>query len=114
MKRSGPSYTIDSLRSLQKLYKGIKLYFIIGGDNISDIATWKDPDKIFEIADVVAVLRPDSQFEGPFKDRITLFNMPQIEISSSEIRKLVGQGKSVKYLVPDKVEKYIRENRIYS
>ncbi|OQX92660.1 MAG: hypothetical protein B6D58_01925 [candidate division Zixibacteria bacterium 4484_95] len=114
LKRSGPSYTIDSLRSLQKLYKGIKLYFIIGGDNISDIATWKDPDKIFEIADVVAVLRPDSQFEGPFKDRITLFNMPQIEISSSEIRKLVGQGKSVKYLVPDKVEKYIRENRIYS
>lgn len=113
MKRSGPSYTIDTLHSLQKLYPEARLYFIIGGDNISDIAAWKDTDSIFEVAEVVAALRPDSQLEGPFKDRVRLFDMPQIEVSSSEIRKLVRHGKSVEYLVPDKVEKYIRENGIY-
>lgn len=113
IKRSGLSYTIDTLCNLQTLYPGVKLFFIIGGDNISDIVTWKDPDSIFAIARVAAALRPDSQPEGPFKDRVKLFDMPQIEISSSEIRKLARQGKSIKYLVPVKVEKYIRENRMY-
>jgi nicotinate-nucleotide adenylyltransferase len=113
IKRSGLSYTIDTLLSLQKLYPGVKLFFIVGGDNISDIATWKDPGSIFAAAEVAAALRPNSQPGGLFKDRVKIFNMPQIETSSSEIRKFARQGKSIKYLVPDKVEKYIRENRMY-
>jgi nicotinate-nucleotide adenylyltransferase len=113
IKRSGLSYTIDTLRSLRRLYPEVELFFIVGGDNISDIATWKDPDSIFATAKVAAALRPDSQPEGLFKGRVKIFDMPQIETSSSEIRKFTRQGKSIKYLVPDRVEKYIRENRMY-
>ena len=113
IKRPGLSYTSDTLIELQALYPKIRFYFIIGGDNISDIQTWKDPENIFALAKVVAAIRPDSRSEGMYSDRIEIFNMPQIDISSSMVRQFVKQGRSVKYLVADKVEQYIKQQKLY-
>ena len=111
--RGGLSYTSHTLRELHDLYPDAKLYFIMGGDNISDIDSWKNPEEIFALATVAAGRRPEYTSEGSFKNKITYFNMPQIEISSTMIRRLVGEGQPVRYLVPDEVEKYIMEKGLY-
>jgi len=114
IKRSGVSYTCDTLKELSNIYLKARLYLIIGGDNINDIETWKNPEQIFSMAQVIAATRPDSKPECLYMDRIDIFNMPQVDISSTMIRKLVKHGKSIKYLVPDDIEKYIIENNLYA
>ena len=113
LKRSGLSYTCDTLAELKSIYPESLLYLIIGGDNIKDIETWKNPESIFSIVKVVAASRPGFSTESKYIDRIDIFDMPQIGISSSMIRQKISQGKSVRYLVSDKVEKYITENKLY-
>lgn len=112
-KRSGLSYTCDTLTKLKTIYPEAKLYLIIGGDNISDIETWKNPEKIFSIAKVIAAKRPDSHPESVYSNRIALFDMPQVDISSTMIRRLVKKDKTISYLVPTDVEKYINQHQLY-
>lgn len=111
--REALSYTYLSLKNLKELYPECELYFIMGGDNIADIETWKNPEEIFNIARVAAALRPEYELSGQFKDGIQIIRMPQIDVSSTMIRELVGEGRSIKYLVPGPVETYIRHNRLY-
>ncbi|MCD6161796.1 MAG: nicotinate-nucleotide adenylyltransferase [candidate division Zixibacteria bacterium] len=113
IKRPGLSYTCDTLTELKSLYPEAKLYLIIGGDNISDMETWKDPEEIFSTVEVVAAKRPDSHPEGIYSSRIALFDMPQIDVSSTMIRRLVKEGKSISYLVPVEIEKYIKKHQLY-
>jgi nicotinate-nucleotide adenylyltransferase len=111
--RTGLSYTCDTLREFKKLYKGTELYLIIGGDNIPDIATWKDPEDIFAMAKVAAAMRPQCRVSGKFKDRIITIAMPPLDISSTAIRENVKRGRSIKELVPQSIENYITENGLY-
>jgi nicotinate-nucleotide adenylyltransferase len=111
--KSGLSYTYETLGILKLLYPDDRLVLIIGGDNIADIETWKKPEVIFELAEVAAAIRPDCRQSGKFRDRMTMFKMPQIEISSTQIRELVRNQKPIKYLVPEKVENYIHARRLY-
>ena len=113
IKRPGLSYTSDTLEKLQALYPKAKFYLIIGGDNISDMQTWKNPENIFALARGVASLRPNSRPDGVYRDRVEIFNMPQVDISSTMIRQFVKRGKSVKYMVTDKVEQFIRRHGLY-
>jgi nicotinate-nucleotide adenylyltransferase len=107
------SYTYKTLRRMKELHLGNKLYFLIGGDNISEIETWMKPDEIFELANVASAGRPEFKQTGRYKDQVIMFDMPQIEISSTMIRKMAKKGLSIKYLVPEKVEHYIIENGLY-
>ena len=107
------SYTCQTLHKLKALYPKYELYFIMGGDNITDIQTWKNPEEIFLLAEVVAAHRPAFPAEGEHAGQIKLFPMPQIEISSTAIRENVKQGKAIKYLVADSVEKYIIKHNLY-
>jgi nicotinate-nucleotide adenylyltransferase len=111
--RAGLSYTCDTLREFKKLFTDAVLYLIIGGDNISDIETWKYPEGIFSLAEVAAAMRPLSSPAGKYKDRIKIIDMPPIDISSTMIREYVKQGKSIKGLVPASVENYIKKNGLY-
>jgi nicotinate-nucleotide adenylyltransferase len=113
IRRDGLSYMSDTIEELHRIHSESKLFLIIGGDNITDLETWRNPEAIFERAVVVAALRPPATASGRFKDKIRLFNMPRIDISSSMIRSLVKEGRSIKYYVPEGVEKLIREKRLY-
>jgi len=113
IKRPGLSYTCDTLKELSNIYARSQFYLIVGGDNITDIETWKHPEQIFSMAKVIAATRPNSKPGGFHIDKIDIFDSPQIDISSTMIRKLVKNGRSIKYLVPDEIEKYIIDNNLY-
>ena len=110
---SDVSYSYKTVQQLRVIYPENELYFLIGGDNISDIDTWMKPEEIFKIAKVAAAKRPDTKTGGRFEKEIMIFDMPQIGISSTDIREMVKTGQAIKYLVPDSVENYIMKNKLY-
>ena len=119
--RPGPSYSVDTLASLQdQLGSEASLFFILGRDTLAGLPLWKEPRKLVEMCRLVVAPRLGSkdlkrlQAEIPgVLDRTIQLDMPLIGISSSEIRQRVIRGLSVRYLVPPGVEEYIREQGIY-
>jgi nicotinate-nucleotide adenylyltransferase len=116
IQRGGRSYTIDTLRALTAMYPRAQLYLLIGIDNLLELHTWKEPHEIFGLAEVVSVNRPGFEPADVRKDylrRVTSLRYPNIDISSSEIRRKAKMGKSIKYLVPSAVESYILKHGAY-
>ena len=136
--RPGVSYSIDTIRSFAKnLQKGDSLHFIIGLDAFREIGTWKDFREIFFLCNFVVTSRPGSKENDPLKGtgvavkklfcydfkkrnyrhesgtRINFIELTDIAISASEIRGLVKQRKSIRYLVPSSVERYIKRRGLY-
>ncbi len=121
--RPGLSYSIDTVLELKaKLGAKAEIYFIVGPDALAELPKWKDPARLVELCQVVGIGRPgraqadlhtlESSIPGVSK-RIMLVDVPQIDISATEIRRRVVQGLSIRYLVPEAVEKYIAEHRLY-
>lgn len=139
IKRGGKSYTIETLRYFSDTFPLFDLYFIAGSDLFSEIDSWKDYKKIFMASNFAVIERPGSGFELPgilpleIKDDfryykaynnltlyinknskiLSLVKIDGLEISSTKIRELVKNFKSIKYLVPSDVEAYILEHGIY-
>jgi len=125
IKRKGPSYTIDTINELHRLYKGkdTQILFITGADSILEIHTWKRYEdllrKCFFIAvtregyDTLKLNRRIEDIHKIFGKRIFNVEIPSVGISSTELRKRIGNNKSVKYLVPSMVEQYIIKNQLY-
>jgi nicotinate-nucleotide adenylyltransferase len=114
--RGGVSFTIDTLRILKAEHPGDQLHLMIGADNLAEFATWKDPGEILRYAVLVAMRRPG--FSGGIPaggviEAVRFCEVPEIGISSTEIRRRVGRGLSVRYLVPVGVERYIAEKNLY-
>lgn len=116
IQRGGKSYTVDTLRVLTSLYPRSELYLLIGIDNLLELHTWREPEEIFALSDVVAINRPGFNTADVRKDylrRVTFLRSPNIDISSSEIRRKAKMGKSIRYLVPSAVETYILKHGAY-
>lgn len=122
LRRSGVSYTIDTLRELHKLYPEKKLYFIIGADSVAQLHTWNSIEEMLELATFVAAGRPG--YEDVMNEvvrhlgseavkHILLLHTPEYDISSTEIRTRIRTGKSLSGLVPQEVENYIKEHGLY-
>ena len=122
--RSGVSYTIDTLRILRKQYgQQAELFFITGADAMFDIMSWKDAEDYLTIAHFVAASRPGFSLEelpqstrvwvDQHRERFHVLQVPAMAISSTEIRERVGLGNSIRYLVPESVEHYIRRQHLY-
>jgi nicotinate-nucleotide adenylyltransferase len=114
IKRKGKSYTVDTLKYFKKKFDD--LYFVIGADNIKDFHRWKEPDTILQLAKVIVTNRGGINQKLPAKLRgkkIFVCQIPDIEISSTMIRNNIRSNKSIKYLVPEKVEKYITKHKLY-
>lgn len=112
------SYTVDTLQKLNKIYDNeeTKLFLIIGMDNLLDFPKWKTPEKLFSYCEILVINRPGYKIEDAheeFSRRVTYINVPSIEISSTMIRKLVFENKSIKYIVTEPVRKYIIQNKLY-
>lgn len=114
--RAGPTYTIDTLLDLRKAYPDAELFFITGADAIAQILSWRDVDKIWNLAHFVAVSRPGHQMNLPEhpKGAISELEIPALAISSTDIRQRVAEAKPVWYLVPDGVVQYIAKHSLYS
>ena len=108
------SYTIDTLREFKKYYDKIDL--IIGYDNIFQFHTWKEPDEILKLANVVVLKRKSSHpldFVDKYVEAATFVQTRGIEISATDIRNRVHADLPIYYLVPDKVLAYINKNKLY-
>ncbi|MCD7974468.1 MAG: nicotinate-nucleotide adenylyltransferase [Phascolarctobacterium sp.] len=122
IKRSGISYTIDTITEMQQLYPEYLLYFIIGADSVPLLYTWNRIEQLLQRVTFVAAGRPGyghviekaSRQLGPAaKDKIILLNIPEYAVSSTDIRCRVKECKSLEGLVPVRVEKYIHGHRLY-
>jgi nicotinate-nucleotide adenylyltransferase len=122
--REGVSYTIDSLRILREKFGAqTELFFITGADAIFEITDWKDSEEYLTIAHFIAAARPGFCLEelpqttqnwvGEHGDRFHVLRVPAMAISSTEIRERVRKGTSIRYLVPEQVEHYIRRHGLY-
>ena len=121
--RAGITYTADTLRALREFYPlQVKLYFITGADAIIDIVTWHNADEIAELATFIAATRPGFDIDTartrikesglPFDVRY--IQIPALAISSTNIRKRVARGMSVRYLTSESVLGYIRKRGLYA
>lgn len=111
IKREGKSYSIDTLEDLYRMYKGdAKLFFLMGSDNLSGLKKWKSIDRLIRLCTLVTAIRPGYKTKYP---GVKVVDIPTLPISSTNIRHLINQGKTIKYLVPESVRKYILKNRLY-
>ncbi len=116
--RSGPTYTIDTLRDLRAAMPDAELYFITGVDALAEIFTWRDADELFELAQFVGCTRPgygldDDTLASIPSDRVTMVEIPALAISSTDCRDRTRRGEPVWYLVPDGVVQYIAKHHLY-
>ncbi len=112
----GPSFTVDTLRRAARTWPGAKLFFITGADAYRDLASWREPEALPLLAQMVAVSRPGydlSQIDPFFRERVLAIEIPGYDISSTEIRRRTAEGRSVRYLVPYEVEVYIAKHGLY-
>jgi nicotinate-nucleotide adenylyltransferase len=113
--RSGPTYTIDTLRDLKAQRPDAELYFITGADAIAQILSWRDHDELWDLAHFVAVSRPGHVLstDGLPSEDVSQLEIPALAISSTDCRDRVGRGHPVWYLVPDGVVQYIAKHHLY-
>lgn len=123
IKRSGKSYTLDTLKEMRQIYPEARLYLILGADAFCEFHTWHRPEDIILLCDFIVVGRYGCEAPGfntggnaelnfnPL--RIHFLDMPRLEISSNYIRARCAQRLSVRYLTPDAVIEYIKERGIY-
>jgi nicotinate-nucleotide adenylyltransferase len=116
IRRGGVSYTVDTLREIRRLQPADELFLLLGGDAVDDVPNWKDPDEIVRLA-VLAVARrscAERPLALPYPDaRVAAVDMPTVDVSSSEIRRLVQAGRSIRYLVPAGVQAFIDAHNLY-
>ncbi|WP_243370281.1 nicotinate-nucleotide adenylyltransferase [Geotalea sp. SG265] len=137
-RRGGTSYSIHTLQELHGTFPSDEFFFIIGSDSFLDIGSWREYAEIFCLCNLVVVSRPgaladplDQALPAAIADQFTYHVAEKrlehcsgnsvyavsgtlLDISSSEIRRLARQGRSIKYLLPAAVEQYIKEQRIYN
>jgi nicotinate-nucleotide adenylyltransferase len=110
--RAGPSYTVDTLRELHAREPGIRLTLLLGADAAAEIEAWHEADQIPALATVVVFAR--AGVPVPSSGLITrTIEVPAIEISATEIRRRVREGRSIRYWVPDPVAEYVNRHRLY-
>lgn len=127
LQQEGPSYTLRTVRKLHERMSGeVELFLIMGSDSVLDLPNWWNAQELVEEIQIIAVNRPDNPVDdltvvkeafGSDVVRSIKTNwveMPLLEISATEIRNRIKEGKSIRYLVPDSVRSYIAEYGLYS
>jgi nicotinate-nucleotide adenylyltransferase len=120
--RPGVSYTVDTLAAVHAEHPDEELTFIVGGDMAYSLPTWREPERILELATLAVAEREglgrreisqrlDALTGGPA--RVEFFPMPRIDVSSSLLRERVAAGRTLRHLVPEPVEEYIAREGLY-
>jgi len=119
--RPGPSYAIDTIREIRQVYPKLDaLYFITGADAILQILTWHEYEALLRECLFIAVTRPGFILEHirdimplEFIEHVAFLTIPGLDISSTDLRRRVREGRSLKYLTPQTVEQYIVTHSLY-
>jgi len=123
IERAGPSYSVDTIAELRaQLGSEDELFFILGWDSLAELLQWREPSRIIKMCYLVAALRPgyprpklktlEASIPG-LSQRVMLMDGSEIDISASAIRDRVARGLSVRHLVPESVNRYIKEHKLY-
>jgi len=123
MQREGDTYTADTLAILREQYPGTDFFYIVGADTLIQMGKWYHPEGVFSRCTVAVVTRSDTpmvelteairDLEARFEARIAPVVIPNIDISSSGIRRKAADGESISGMVPEAVEAYIRAHGLY-
>ncbi|MGB3330499.1 MAG: nicotinate-nucleotide adenylyltransferase, partial [Thermomicrobiales bacterium] len=120
MRPDEPSYTVSMLERMRDQFPGTELSFIVGEDSLRDFATWHEPERILELARLVVADRPGIDVDESvyaevprLRSRVVRFAAPLLEVSSTDLRRRVAEGYSIRYLVPERVFEYIRQRGLY-
>lgn len=121
VERPGPHYSVDMLSILSADFPGAELFFLIGADSLRDLPTWHQPHRLLRHARLAVLRRPGVEYDlqalealiPGIKDNLVFVAAPLIEIAANDIRARVANGKTIRYLVPEGVARYIQQNRLY-
>jgi nicotinate-nucleotide adenylyltransferase len=119
--RDGPSYTVDTLREIHAQAPGDELTFIVGGDMAASLPQWREPEAILDLATLAIAERDGSRREELAErlsalrggERVVFLDIPRVDVSSTMVRRRVAEGRSVRWLVPNEVARYIAANGLY-
>jgi nicotinate-nucleotide adenylyltransferase len=120
--RGGPSYTAETLAELHEQAPDDELTLILGADQAAHLASWHQPERVLELARVAVAAREGMEREAVLRrldhigraGTIEFFEMPRIDISSTMVRERAGEGRPLRYLLPDAVAELVVERRLYS
>jgi nicotinate-nucleotide adenylyltransferase len=123
IERPGLSFTVDTLATITERYPGSELFLLVGADVPGSFAKWREPDRIMELATVVVLQRgggvedtaeaEDSPDASAFRRRLTYLPTRRVDVSSTEIRRRVREGSSIRGFVPDAIAAFIAAERLY-
>ena len=118
LKRTGTSYSFDTVTTLLQLYKDVELYYIIGSDRVHDLSSWYKAEQLRDLIGFIGLNRAGEplnmdSMSSEWKQKIHIVPMPLIEISSTMIRSRLARNQSIDYYCPEVVVSYIKEQRLY-
>jgi nicotinate-nucleotide adenylyltransferase len=113
LRRAGASYTVDTLRELRAREPGAELFFLTGADNLADLPRWREPDEIARLATLAVVSRAGDTLPADPAYPAVPVAVTRLDVSSTEVRRRVAAGKSIRYLVPDAVRAVIEREGLY-
>ncbi|NNJ24015.1 nicotinate-nucleotide adenylyltransferase [Alienimonas chondri] len=119
VKRGGPSYAVDTLAEIAAENPGAELFFLMGADALADLPDWKEPQRVLELATVVAVNRGDDTAVVPAAlnlgnaSQVRFVAMPACDYSATDLRRRAGAGMSLRYRTPAAVIAYLYDKNLY-
>jgi nicotinate-nucleotide adenylyltransferase len=115
LERSGPTYTADTLAELAEREPDVDWYFILGEDAAAGLPTWHRVEEAFALATFVVVTRPGDAAPDPatLPRAVVHLEIPQLEVSSTQLRERFAAGRATRYLVPLGVDAYVRSHALY-
>jgi nicotinate-nucleotide adenylyltransferase len=113
LRRTGPSYTVDTLRALRAREPEAALFFLTGADNLADLPRWREPDEIARLATLAVVSRAGDALPADAPFPAVAVQVTRVDVSSTEVRRRVAAGQSIRYLVPEAVRAVIERERLY-
>lgn len=115
--RDGPSFTVDTLRTLRERHPDDELFFVVGVDQFGELHAWKEPREVARLARLVVITRegddPESVDPG-VEVSYDFVPVTRVDVSSTGVRERVRQGRPIRYLVPEPVRRIIRRHGLYS
>ncbi|WP_079910598.1 nicotinate-nucleotide adenylyltransferase [Paenibacillus sp. 32352] len=118
LQKGGVSYSIDTVKLLKQQHPDIRFSYIIGADMVQFLPKWYKFEELLQLISFIGLQRPGypldiGELPEPVKGSVTFVTMPLMELSSTYIRERVAAGKTIRYMVPDRVYDYIEESGIY-
>ncbi|WKA60064.1 nicotinate-nucleotide adenylyltransferase [Planococcus shenhongbingii] len=111
IRQGGVSYTFDTVKKMIEREPDAEFYFIIGGDSIEGLPTWYRIDDLAKIIRFIGIRRPGYLHDTIYP--VLLIDSPELHLSSTMLRDRVAEGGTISFLVPEKVEAFIRKERLY-